>query len=231
VYYLSSPKVDPHEAVEDLLAQRDYQSFSTVSAPPDGKAGPEVFPRHLKDLRAESYAPPGFDLVQRFGRGLGRTQAQALQESREALVMDFALPRERIWEGGRLACRLVSALARREEGIIWDEETREVFTPDAWDERRVRPWTDTIPDVSRHTVIHAYQDKEFVRAISLGMAKFALPDIVVEDFSWSSNRNMGHLINLTAQALAEGAEVQRGGRLKLRLSRRVSGKTGIPAIG
>jgi uncharacterized protein YegJ (DUF2314 family) len=218
VYYLSPPKTAPLAAVAGLLATKEFASLVSVSSPPDGKSRPQVFPRHLRDVRVESYAPPEPDLVQRFGRGLSTAQAAELATAREALVLDFGLPRARVWEGGKLACRLVSALARREQALVWDEETREIFTPAAWDERRLAPWQDPIPEISRHTVIHAYKDKDYVRAISLGMAKFALPDIVVTDFSWASNRNMGHLVNLTAQAFAEGAELRRGGRLDLRLA-------------
>ena len=54
-----------------------------------------------------------------------------------------------------------------------------------------------------------------MRAITLGMEKFGLPDVVIEDFPWSFGRNMGHTINLFAQALAEGAMVQLPGEFDL----------------
>lgn len=38
-------------------------------------------------------------------------------------------------------------------------------------------------------------------------AKFGLPDVVVSDFSWCSNRSVGNLINLFAQAMVEGAVI------------------------
>jgi hypothetical protein len=57
--------------------------------------------------------------------------------------------------------------------------------------------------MSDHIVIHSYQDEEFIRAVLLGMAKFGLPDLVVENSARSQGRNVGHLINLTAQVLAE----------------------------
>ena len=215
VYFLSTSE-DLSPVLDGLLA-REFSAFTRVAASPDGRKGPQLSARLLKDV-PESYAPPSVEMIGRFGRGLSPAQAEALQHAREAFVLDFGLPREKVWEGGRLACRLVGALARRSGGIVWDEETREVFTPEAWEERRIVPWTQPLPDVSEHTVIHAYQDGEFVRAISLGMAKFGMPDLVVENFSWSLNRNVGHLINLTAQAMAEGAEVRSGGELRLRLA-------------
>jgi len=71
--------------------------------------------------------------------------------------------------------------------------------------------------VAKHITIHAYSTGEFVRAISLGMVKFGLPDVVVEDFSWSANRHIGHLINFFTQAMAEGARIEKDGEYDLDL--------------
>jgi uncharacterized protein YegJ (DUF2314 family) len=108
----------------------------------------------------------------------------------------------------RAANQLVSRVARETEGLAWDEETREIFTPSAWDQQRLDTWVDESPDISEHTVIHAYNTGDYVRAITLGMIKFGLPDIVVEDISWSRSDQMSYLINLFGQALAEGATIE-----------------------
>ena len=42
-----------------------------------------------------------------------------------------------------------------------------------------------MPDLSKHLVIHAYQKGELVRAITLGMEKFGLPDLVIDQSSRS----------------------------------------------
>ena len=93
-----------------------------------------------------------------------------------------------------------------------------MFALDAWDERRLEQWPeDAVPDISAHIVIHSYRDGDHLRAVTLGMVKFGLPDLVVESFASSNNRSVGHLLNLTAQALAEGA-APRGGILTVRLA-------------
>jgi uncharacterized protein YegJ (DUF2314 family) len=120
-----------------------------------------------------------------------------------------------VWGALKAATEVVEALARATNGLIWDEETREVFTPDEWRKRRIAGWTGTIPDVTAHTTIHAYNDGEYVRAITLGMAKFGLPDVVAQNFSWSLNRNMGHLINALCQSLAEGGLIAPAGVYEL----------------
>lgn len=49
------------------------------------------------------------------------------------------------------------------------------------------------------------------------MAKAGLPDVVVADFLWSENSDVGNLINLFSQSMADGAAFDRPGRFKMRL--------------
>jgi hypothetical protein len=49
------------------------------------------------------------------------------------------------------------------------------------------------------------------------MEKVGLPDIVIEDFSWSLNQNIGNTLNLFAQAMAEGSARQFPGEFDLNI--------------
>ncbi|MBI3860486.1 MAG: DUF2314 domain-containing protein [Planctomycetia bacterium] len=151
------------------------------------------------------YAPPDERSLQYFGRGLAREQAAGLQDSKVVLILEFGFPKERVWNWLRAAGSITHSLTKATGGLIWDEATREVFSPDAWEEKRLHDWVEEVPDITQQIVIHAYRDEEHVRAITLGMAKCGLADIVIEGFPWSLNRNMGHIINLFAQSIAEGA--------------------------
>jgi len=66
---------------------------------------------------------------------------------------------------------------------------------------------DWIPTIEKQMTIHVYKKDEFVRAITLGMKKAGLPDVVVEEFDWSSENQVGDLINIFCQAMAEGASL------------------------
>jgi uncharacterized protein YegJ (DUF2314 family) len=177
-----------------------------------------VFVERVEDV-AQSYRPPDAEALSYFGRGLSRRQSEALGRSREALRLRFRVPRDAAFAALRAACRLASDVARRTDGLVWDEETREVFAPDAWDAERLEPWAiGSLPDVSRHITIHSYRDDEYLRAITLGMLKFGLPDLVVTGFAQSNSTQVGHLLNLTGQALLEGAVPDGAGELRLRLA-------------
>ncbi|AMV19017.1 DUF2314 domain-containing protein [Planctomyces sp. SH-PL14] len=227
IYYLPKPTKDPLAELKSLLAGR-YRFFTLRERTADEKPAdadapaastavsvPSVAARIEPDVQAE-YAPPDPDLLARFGHGLSSEQADQLMESEQALILEFSYSGRHVWNGLKEAQGLVADLANATGGLIWDEETREVFAPAAWSER-LAAWTGDVPDLSKHTVIHAYKKDEFIRAITLGMTKFGLPDLVVDNFSWSLSRNTGHLLNLFAQALAEGAVIAKPGEFDLDL--------------
>ncbi len=213
IYHLPSPQGDPLSCLNELL-QSEFKGFQRVDGIVSGKEGMQIAARVINEVQA-SYAPPNLEFLQRFGRGLSREQAVALQNSQTAVLLDFGYPKEHVWDGMRAALSLASRIARETGGLLWDEETREVFTPDAWHKARIEDWTEGIPDVSSHTIIHAYKKEEHIRAITLGMMKFGLPDIVVDRFSWSLSRNMGHVVSLFAQAMAEGSHPKKRGEFDL----------------
>lgn len=213
IYYLPKPSQDPIAEIDRLLEER-FPGLKRVEKIDDTSKDRELAVRIDEDPKSD-YAPPEMEQLQRFGRGIGREQAAALQNTEQAVILDFAHAKEQVWAGLRSASELTELLARSTGGLIWDEATREVFSPDAWKERRLADWKDQAPNVSQHTVIHAYKKDEYVRAITLGMEKFGLPDVVVEDFPWSMNHNMGNLVVMFSQAIVEQPVLQQSGEFDL----------------
>src|ERR1039457_734028 len=170
---------------------------------------------YVQDNVKKQYAPPGVKSLQYFGRGISRDQAQALQNTDKALVLDFGHPKKDVWTALRAATELVEEFARKTGGLVWDEQTREVFSPDDWHQKRLGSWVGDVPDVSSQIAIHAYSKGESVRASTLGMSKMGLRDIVVEESGWSSNDQMGNLINFFCQAIAQGKPFGESGDFRL----------------
>lgn len=229
IYYLTPPAGDPLPELKSLLASK-YPLFTFREATPGDESKPQevrvpgapVVPaeteptvtcRVERDVPNE-YTPPDGEHLARFGHGLSDAQIEQLGDSKEALILRFSYRRKHVWEGLRAAQELMAELAVASGGLIWDESTRQVFAADAW-KKRLAEWTEGVPDVSRHTVIHAYKSDDYLRAITLGLGKFGLPDVVVEGFSPSQTRNTGNLINLFAQALAEGGTIGDAGQFDL----------------
>lgn len=215
IYYPTPPQPEPMAVLQRRLAASPGMP-KLVQALPDTASEPVLAAQWVTQAR-QRYAPPLPQAVQYFGRGLSQAQAQALQGADQVLVIDFAHPARLAMPALRQATLLVEQVARDSGGLPWDDETREVFTPEAWHQRRLEGWQGELPDVVQHTVIHAYKNDPLVRAISLGMAKFGLPDVVVQDFSWSGAKGMGNLVNLLCQALVEGAPVPLTGAHDLKI--------------
>ncbi len=196
------------------LAAREAPGLALSSALPEAPSSRHMTARIEKNVKA-NYAPPDLKALAHFGRGLSAAQSAALQQTRQALILSFTHPKKHTLQGLRSAYVLAHQAALRTGGLLWDDETREVFTPQAWHERRLASWSEAWPEVHRHITIHSYQSGTLVRAISLGMSKFGQPDLIVDQFPWSSSQGMGNVINLLAQTLVEGAEVGRNGRVDL----------------
>jgi uncharacterized protein YegJ (DUF2314 family) len=111
------------------------------------------------------------------------------------------------------ANKLITELIINENDIIWDSETRECFTKDFWNENRLIK--DNSINVSKHITIHLYQKNDYCRAITLGMLKFGLPDICIENLPCHSNLSVSSLINLTAQTFLDKKTIDKKGKLSI----------------
>ena len=178
-------------------------------------ARPGVTARIEDDVPNNYGLPPDPQMLELFGYGLTPADRDALRKTTHAIVIEFEHPQKDAWRALRQAAEVTAAAARSTGGWAWDETTREMFTLAEWERRRIASWTEPVPDVSDHIVIHFYEQDELVRAVSLGMAKFGLPDIVMDDFTWSLKRPVNNTINLLAQALVEGTPLAEGRTLHL----------------
>jgi uncharacterized protein YegJ (DUF2314 family) len=208
IYFLPSAGRDAMDSLREHL--KSHPRLRLVDTVADEPGPPTLVARVLDDVAAQ-YAPPDPQMLQYFGRGLSREQAEALAHSKQVLVLDFGHASEHMLPALADASALVAEIARDTGGLIWDEQTRETFTLDEWTRRRVFDPAQGVPDVSTHLVTHAYPRGEAIRVITLGLSEFGVPDLVIADMAWSRNEPLGQLINLLAQTLAEGASVPLAG--------------------
>jgi uncharacterized protein YegJ (DUF2314 family) len=160
------------------------------------------------------FSPPSLESLRYFGRGLDAEQAKAASASRGVLVLAWSLDADPTLARLRAAESLVHELATQLGGTIWDESTRELFSLDAWKKSRLGTWSGDLPNAKEHVVIHYYDaGGGRHRAITLGMQKLGLPDLVVSDVSQVEATGMTLVIDAVAQALVEGASLAPGGEL------------------
>lgn len=216
VYYPARPTSEPLATLRKLAAS-DWKKLTIVPGELSQAPGSMVANARVENDVKKNYKPPNLVTLKHVGRGLSAAQMTALQGSQQALIINFTHPKVHALEGLRNAYALTEQLARNTGGLLWDEETREVFTPDSWHAWRLAKWTGGVPNVAVNTAIHTFKNGELLRAISLGMAKFGLPDLVVDQFTWSHSDSMVTLINIVGQSLAEGAPVGAAGQVDINL--------------
>jgi len=217
IYYLKSPEADPAKAARALAADKRF-TLKVVEKLDKTAQSQALLTVKLSSNVASEYAPPSTESLHYFGHGLSAEQAQGLQKSPRALILGFAHPAGQSTVGLRRAEQFVLELARREGGVIYDDETREAFAPEAWEAIRLKTWEGDTPDVSKQIVIHAYNNDGHTRAISLGMARFGMPDLVINDTVWSLNRPLGHTINAVAQQVVESGPPDDKGVVRLKVA-------------
>ena len=208
----------PDTQVSKVEISQQLSFFTQTNNLPKNTTKPVVTLSLTNDFKAD-FPVPKRSYLSYFGRGIAAESAQSIQDSKRALIVDIAFPREQILTANKAMALFLHKIANTYSGLIWDSETRELFSANKWHEQRISSWQGDYPEVNQHSVIHAYKNSTGVRAITLGMAKFGLPDIVINNFSWSLNRSMGNLINLTAQTLLESPTAMRNNTVLLNIDK------------
>jgi uncharacterized protein YegJ (DUF2314 family) len=219
IYYKSIIYFEPDTAPpsQNKLAKR-LKEFTPIETAPNTVDKPYSRIEITSDF-VNSYPAPGLDYLAYAGRGLSKAQAETLQKTKHIMVLDVIYPDKNYLDNYKTVNRFLYDVASEYSGFIWDSETRELFTPDAWKEKRLASYSGRYPDIVNHITIHAYNNDadEGIRAITLGMAKFGRPDVVINNFSWSLADPMGNLINLVSQSLLEGMTPNQSGELTLNI--------------
>lgn len=192
----------PGTALDTVRTRLGAEGFDvTTTLPPlEALEGPVALVKPLDP----GFVGPDADFLQYKGRGLEAADVEALQGEQTGFWIATIAPTPHqdtvVRQTGALAAELASTCG----AYLWDEETREVFDRQAWEDRRVdRVAEDPGLSVTNHMVMHSYQDGELLRVITLGMAKFGLPDLVVEDVPRRLSSSTASLVNLAAQTLLE----------------------------
>jgi uncharacterized protein YegJ (DUF2314 family) len=212
--YLAAPaSASQLRAAADKVKQR-FPGLPTCSGKDDAPTPcAQVIAPPMND-----FAAPTEQQIALFGRGLDEAQKKAAVASKGALLLVWFLQEGPGNARLREAQTVALDVAKSAKGLLWDETTRELFSPEAWKTRRIDGWEGDLPDMKRHIAIHYYEtDGGRHRAISLGMEKFGLPDLVLADVPRAHTDALTTVIDAVAQELVEGASLEPGGELRVDL--------------
>ncbi|HYQ45470.1 MAG TPA: DUF2314 domain-containing protein [Polyangiaceae bacterium] len=207
IYHAHAPSVDVHAVVKRLAGER----FSLVADDAAAKqaAGASIV---VTTPAIADFAPPDKAHLAHFARGLSARDEDALRASQAVTVVTFRGPGQLATTQYRTALELMTALVGELGGYPWDEDTRLVYTAESW-KRLLENWQGNEPRIPDHVMFHAYRDEELVRIVSLGMLKFGLPDLAINQVAAGRSTSMGSLANVVCQTLLEKGRLDGAGRL------------------
>jgi hypothetical protein len=142
-----------------------------------------------------------------------RSVLRSILRSKVALAVDLCVADVFSWQPYSQGIEFTYQLARRFHALVYDEETRRFFDADRWGAMRQGLTDDgcrfeyddgNLPCFSSpHLASRSFRRAGLEGWVTMGMRKFGLPDLVVEDFvpGWSHH----DLVGIIAQRLIEGA--------------------------
>lgn len=210
-HFAAAPPAGLAELRKVFAAAGIAVSTTALDAPPKVPTA-EILTPPLKD-----FAPPTLDTLRFRGKTLSEREKTALQTVSGVTVVVVSGPAVNAAASYRVALRAGLALQAAAPGILFDDDTRQAISQAAWT-ARLDDWAGDTPRVPQHITIDAYQDNELLRMVTLGMRKFALPDVSVNQVAKSDADGMSALVNLTCQTLAEHPELPRVGELDVRIA-------------
>lgn len=162
----------------------------------------------------DTYAPPSLEDMQYLSVGVSPEDAKAVQGCETVVELTFTDSKpENAPALVAQAQTIIGEIAQRSGGLPWDESTRQLFGRDAWDERTKVVPAPTAEALIPHFTIHMYRNGEYIRLVTLGLSKLALPEIAVDNVAQGDGQRMAALINATVAALFDTHAVGPDGSL------------------
>lgn len=200
IYFSENSNISKENIIQYI--QENYKDFQLIDSLP---SSPFELKTMLNIIEVNNvprdFVAPDMEYLKYCGRGMDEQQQKTLQSSKYVLVFNFFTAKAKLIPTMQKANRLMLELSKNRNDFIWDSMTRECFSREFWKGNRLIKG-ETI-NLSRHITMHLYPKGDYCRLITLGMQKFDLPDICIENLSCYSNMSLASLINLTAQAMHE----------------------------
>jgi len=192
-------------------ARLDFRGTPSTQEPPHS-----TLYAHVESTK--SYPPPLGEKFQHTTRSLSDETLKALAASEQVTVLDFQLSPPSFTDLRR-AYAVAGDLAAATGGVLWDEETSELFSLQDWNTKRLSAWSQGIPPGMRHFAMHLNElpGGEATLATA-GLSKFGLPEVQVAQAPAALQAQLAALVNVTAQTLIEQQRLAEPGKLTVALA-------------
>ncbi|XXF75674.1 DUF2314 domain-containing protein [Myxococcaceae bacterium GXIMD 01537] len=170
-----------------------------------------------REATLSEYPLPEGEMMETAVSRLSPQEQGQLAASERVLVLDFTLAPPS-GEAQRQANALALELARLTGGLLWDAEVGEFASAEVWQRRRVEGWSEGVPLMANHFNARLYSLEDGrVEFITAGLSKFGLPELAVAGVPGPVVDEMGMFLNVLAQRMMEGAQVDKDRRFAVDL--------------
>ena len=173
---------------------------------------------YLDELKG-IFLPPDTNYLKRMGREITLDEATLLQNCNMMFVATFWGSKENVLNKQKNIALMFDRLVQNKSVILVDFNTLEYFNTSSWKKYRVDSFSEETPDISRQIAIQTYPTGKVCRAVTLGMDKFCLPDISVQDFLCKNQKSIFKLVKSLSQSLSENPKIYDDSTLILNISK------------
>ena len=184
------------------LASKYLPEYKLVDSLSDKIGSGEYIIEWSSDPENE-YPAPDLDYLSHTAHGLTDHEMNQLQSPFAAVLIAFSGTNKNVLNDQVAINQLISSLIQKSSAIVMDYTTYESFNSKSWEEDRASNFNETNQDITSQFTIHLYRENEFCRAVTLGLGKFCLPDISIQNLSCRNEKSFGSLINLICQTMLE----------------------------
>jgi hypothetical protein len=209
IYFTPKARAEPDKVLATLV--KKFPGLNLVAKVSKDMKLPAVT---TKVPSIGKYAPPSPEALKRAGRGLDADKIKGVQKSKGAFIMRFFTEGKDAARLYTAALMLVTQVAQQTGGLLWDEETQELFAPDVW-ALRIRAAKQVPLNILPHIIVRETSAGGTTRLVTRGMAKLGLPDLVVDAVPTALVPQARAFAQLMAQTVAEGGMVDAQGALAI----------------
>lgn len=215
--YLPAIPLQDHASVVREIVGREVPHIEYVAKPDRNRLpkGPWAYSILVTDPKVLPRPDPSF--LEFKGRTLSETERAAAGAPRALLALGFVIPVADFESNFRQANRAAALVAESFGALIADDDTRDIYSVASWREARISD-AGTPLKPYQHITVHLYRQGDYLRAVTLGMSKFGLPDLVIAELHGPENRPASALMEVLVQRLYEAPTKLQQGRLTLALS-------------
>lgn len=202
IYFVENDSLSVKKFEES--AQSNLPNFARFQLPPDSITRNGYMITRYTDLQSQ-YTPPDTSYLAFSGIGLSLDEKLKLQTAKAALVVTFFGTADNIIEKQKQIVNLLNNVLKDTQYIVGDYSAFEFFNYNSWKANRVDKFSGN--NILNQIVMHAYREEEYCRVVTMGMDKFALPDLSIKDFSCRDQNPISTLVNSVIATLIENPKI------------------------